>query len=101
MLTLAISLWMAAAPAQLTIEVKPDASVVKVDGKRVGTGAKPINLKLSAGKHAIRVENKGDATNDEVNLKAGEKKTWKWEFTGMEKHPSTTEPVVPDSDGAK
>jgi hypothetical protein len=97
MLTLALAAVIAAAgPATLTLEVKPDASVVKVDGKKVGTGAKPITLKLAAGKHVIRCELKGDATTDEVVLKAGEKKTWKWEFTGMEKAPATTEPIVPE-----
>lgn len=85
----------ASGPASLTIEVKPDAAIVKVDGKKVGTGAKPVTVKVSPGKHVIRCELKGDAHNDEVNLKPGEKKVWKWEFTGHEQHPSTTEPIVP------
>lgn len=95
MVTLALAYILAAGPAQLTLEVKPEAAVVKVDGKKVGTGAKPVTVKLAAGKHAIRCELKGDATNDEIVLKAGEKKTWKWEFTGHEATPATTEPVVP------
>lgn len=97
MLTLALTTFLAA-QASLTLEVKPEESVVKVDGKKVGTGAKPITLKLNPGKHVIRVEHKGDATNDEVVLKSGEKKTWKWEFTGTEKSPQTTDPVVPSGD---
>lgn len=101
MVTLALlAVLSASGPASLTLEVKPDAAVVKVDGKKVGTGAKPITVKLSPGKHTIRCELKGDATNDEVVLKAGEKKTWKWEFTGHEKQPSTTEPIVPADEGA-
>lgn len=101
MVTLALAAVLAAGgPASLTLEVKPDAAIVKVDGKKVGTGAKPITVKLPAGKHTIRCELKGDATNDEVVLKAGEKKTWKWEFTGHEQHPSTTEPIVPADDSA-
>jgi hypothetical protein len=96
MVTLALAAVLAAGgPASLTLEVKPEASIVKVDGKKVGTGAKPITVKLSPGKHTIRCELKGDATNDEIVLKPGEKKTWKWEFTGHEAHPSTTEPIVP------
>jgi len=96
MVTLALAAVLAAGgPATLTLEVKPDAAIVKVDGKKVGTGAKPITVKLSPGKHAIRCELKGDATNDEIVLKAGEKKTWKWEFTGHEPTPATTEPIVP------
>jgi len=82
MLSLTLALALSAAPAQLTIEVKPEGCVVKVDGKKAGTGAKPFTVKLKAGKHTIRVEYKGDATTEEVAVKAGEKKTWKWEFTG-------------------
>jgi glutamate synthase domain-containing protein 2 len=84
MLVLAVSLVLSAAPAQLTIEVKPEGSIVKVDGKKAGTGAKPFTVKLKAGKHTIRVEYKGDATTEEIVVKAGEKRTWKWEFTGVE-----------------
>src|SRR5881394_3486868 len=99
MLTFALAAVIAAGgPAVLTLEVKPDASVVKVDGKKVGTGARTITVKLPAGKHVIRCELKGDATTDEVVLKPGEKKTWKWEFTGVEKAPQTTEPVVPEGE---
>jgi hypothetical protein len=97
MLTLALAMWLSAAPATLSIEVKPEQSVVKVDGKKIGTAKQTLTLKLPAGKHVIRVEYKGDATTDEVVLKAGEKKTWKWEFTGTEKAPQTTEPIVPES----
>jgi hypothetical protein len=82
MLSLALALALAAAPAQLTIDVKPEGCVVKVDGKKAGTGAKPFTVKLKPGKHTIRVEFKGDATTEELVVKAGEKKTWKWEFTG-------------------
>ena len=98
MVTLTLALALAASgPATLTLEVKPEAAVVKVDGKKVGTGAKPAVVKLGAGKHVIRCELKGDATTDEVTLKAGEKRTWKWEFTGVEKSPQTTEPIVPET----
>ncbi len=94
MLTLALAAYLSAGgPAQLTVEVKPDDSVVKVDGKKVGTGAKPFTVKLAAGKHTIRVEHKGDATTEDLVLKAGEKKTWKWEFTGDEKPHPAAEPV--------
>lgn len=97
MLTLALTAVLAAGgPATLTLEVKPEASIVKVDGKKVGTGAKTITLKVSPGKHIIRCELKGDATTDEVVVKAGEKKTWKWEFTGIDKAPGTEQPIVPE-----
>lgn len=101
MLALAVSLMLSAAPAQLTIEVKPEASIVKVDGKKAGTGAKPFTVKLKAGKHTIRVEYKGDATTEEVVVKAGEKKTWKWEFTGVESEAKPpVDDAMPDGDSA-
>ncbi len=69
-------------PGTLTVEIKPASSVLFVDGKKRGDGSKPIVLKLPAGKHQLRVTHKGDAQNDEIVIKAGEKSTWKWEFEG-------------------
>lgn len=100
MLSLTLALALSAAPAQLTIEVKPEGCIVKVDGKKAGTGAKPFTVKLKPGKHTIRVEYKGDATTEEVAVKAGEKRTWKWEFTGHggEAPPTDTPaPAEPES----
>ncbi len=80
---IATSLYLAAtpkAPGQLTIEVKPANCVVMVDGKKKGTGAKPIVVKLPAGRHVVRVTHKGDAHEEDVVVKPGEKKTWKWTF---------------------
>lgn len=78
MLTLALTLALHAAPAQLTVELSPAGSELLVDGKK--TKAKV--LKLAPGKHTLRVVYKGDAHEEELVLKAGEKKTWKWEFEG-------------------
>lgn len=81
---IATSLYLAAtpkAPGQLTIEVKPANCVVMVDGKKKGTGAKPIVIKgIAPGRHTVRVTHKGDAHEEEVVVKSGEKKTWKWTF---------------------
>ncbi len=84
-LALASSLFLAAAPGQLTLDVKPDGVLVKVDGKKVGVSGQPLVVKLKAGKHLVRLEFKGDAHEDEVAVKAGEKKTWSWEFEGYKK----------------
>lgn len=83
-LTLAAHLLLGAGPAVVTIEVKPPDSEVLVDGAKKGKGDKPIVVKLKAGKHVVRVVHKGDAHEEELEVKAGEKKTWKWEFTGVE-----------------
>lgn len=82
MLTLALvsHLVLAAAPAELTIDVKPDGVEVKVDGKKAGTSGKLITLKLKAGKHVVRLSHKGDAHEEELALKAGEKKRYEWAF---------------------
>jgi len=72
----------ATGPGTLNIEIKPASAELLIDGKKKGTGAKPIVVKLPAGKHVLRVLNKGDAHEEEIVIKAGEKKTWKWEFEG-------------------
>lgn len=83
LLALASTLLLNAAPTgTLTVELKPASVELLVDGKKRGTGAKPVVLKLTAGKHVLRVVNKGDAHQEEIVIKAGEKKTWKWEFEG-------------------
>lgn len=91
MLTLALSAVLAAGPTQLTIDVQPAGVVVKVDGKKVGTsGEKPLVLKLKAGTHLVRLEHKGDAHEEDVGLKAGEKKTYVWKFEGGPSTPTPT-----------
>ena len=67
-------------PATLTVELKPPTCELLVDGKKKGNGSKALVMKLPAGKHVLRVLFKGDAHEEELVLKAGEKKTWKWEF---------------------
>lgn len=91
---LAASLLLHAAPSgpgTLNVEIKPATSELLVDGKKKGTGAKPMVLKLPAGKHVLRVVNKGDAHEEEIVIKAGEKKTWKWEFEGPPEEAPKTE----------
>ncbi|MBE2249323.1 MAG: PEGA domain-containing protein [Myxococcus sp.] len=76
-IALTASLVLAAGPTQLIIDVSPPGVVVKVDGKKAGTsGEKPITLKVAAGKHIVRLEHKGDSHEEEVPVKAGEKKTF-------------------------
>lgn len=101
MLTLALvsHLVLAAAPAELTIDVSPAGVEVKVDGKKSGVSGKPIKLKLKAGRHLVRLSHKGDAHEEEVALKAGEKKTYAWAFEGTKSgappvdEPTADEPV--------
>lgn len=93
MLTLALTLALHAAPAQLTVELKPPETELIVDGKKKGKGTKALVLKLAPGKHVLRVVYKGDAHEEEIVLKAGQKQTWKWEFEGAT-------PKKPDSPDA-
>lgn len=82
MLTLALvsSLVVAAPPAVVTVELVPPESVLLVDGKKKGDNTKPLVIKMVPGKHLLRVEHKGDAHEEELVVKSGEKKTWKWQF---------------------
>lgn len=93
MLTLALvsHLVLAAAPAELTIDVKPDGVEVKVDGKKKGTSGKLLVLKLKPGKHVVRLSHKGDAHEEEVALKAGEKKRYEWAFESTESGAAPTD----------
>lgn len=99
MLTLALvsHLVLAAAPAVLTIDVKPEGVEIKVDGKKAGTSGKNLVMKLKAGRHLVRLSHKGDAHEEEVSLKAGEKKTYQWEFEGSKPGaPPTDEVSAPE-----
>lgn len=99
-MSLLLTLMLAAAPAKgpttLIIEVAPEDTVVFVDGKKKGTGAKPITLKnISPGAHIIKLQRKGESHEDQVILKAGEKKTWKWAFEGSGPPPKPKEAEKP------
>lgn len=84
MLALALAVSLSAAPAQLTLVVKPPATEVFVDGKKHGTGAKPVVVKVKPGRHVLRYVFKGDAHEEEISVKAGEKPTYRWEFDAPE-----------------
>lgn len=97
MLTLALvsHLVLAAGPTELIIDVKPAGVEVKVDGKKAGfSGAKAIVLKVKAGKHVVRISHKGDSHEEEVAVKAGEKKTWQFEFDSTKAGAAPTDETV-------
>lgn len=79
-----------AAPTQLTLEVKPDGVEVKLDGNKVGkSGEKAMVKTVKPGKHVVRLSYKGDSHEEEVSVKAGEKKTWSFTFdTGAPSAPT-------------
>jgi hypothetical protein len=113
-MSLLLSLMLSAAPGPttLTIEVSPEDTQVFVDGKKKGTGAKAVTMPIKPGKHVIKVSRKGEGHEEDIEVKAGEKKTWKWAFEGSpppkakeekkekEKEPEKTEktPEKKDSD---
>ena len=93
-IVLAASLVLTAGPTQLVIDVSPPGVVVKVDGKKIGvSGQKPLTLKVTAGRHAVRLEHKGDSHEEDVPVKAGEKKTYVLKLEDGRKEPS--DPAVP------
>lgn len=75
-----VSFVLAAAPSQLTLEVKPAATIIFVDGKKIGDASKPRTLKLKAGSHEIKLTHKGDSHSDQIVIKPSEKVTWRFEF---------------------
>ena len=82
-IALAVAVALSGAPnkkTQLKIEIKPDAAVVYVDGKKRGTGAKPLTLTITPGKHTLKVVHKGDEHQETIVIKKGEVKTWQWAF---------------------
>ena len=87
LLALTASLLLHAAPATVVVGLKPAGCVLFVDGKKKGTGEKPLTLKLPAGKHVFRVVYKGDAHEEEILLKPGANPPWNWEFTGVGEDP--------------
>jgi hypothetical protein len=84
-----------AAPCQLTVDVQPEGVEVKVDGKKAGISGKPIVLKLKPGHHVVRLTRQGDSHEEEVSLKAGEKKTYSWVFEDERKPSDNGEVVAP------
>lgn len=77
-----LALVLAAAPAVLTLDVQPSDTVIKVDGQRKGTAEKVTKVKLTPGRHLLRFERKGEAHEEEVRMKSGEARTFKWAFEG-------------------
>jgi hypothetical protein len=91
---LAASLVLNNSPTLLVIDVSPPGVVVRVDGKKVGTsGDKPLTVKVAAGTRTVRLEHKGDSHEEEVPVKAGEKKTFVLKLEDGRKDPS--EPSTP------
>ncbi len=97
MLALVSHLVVAAAPAQLTIEVTPEGVAVMVDGKKHGTSGKPLVLKVTAGRHVVKLSYKGDSHEEEVSVKAGEKKTYVWGFESTKSGAAPTDETVTPS----
>jgi len=103
-LSLALAVALSAAPSasapkktQLKIEVKPASAVVYVDGKKRGTGAKPIVLPVEPGKHTIRIVHNRDEHQEVIAVKKGETTKWSWAFEDDRK---STQPVQPEQEGS-
>jgi hypothetical protein len=101
-LSLALAVALSAAPnasapkkTQLKIEVKPANAVIYVDGKRRGTGAKPIVLPVEPGKHTIRIVHNRDEHQEVIVVKKGETTKWSWAFEDDRK---STQPVEPEKE---
>jgi hypothetical protein len=111
-LSLALAVALSGAPkanapkkTQLKIEVQPVSAVVYVDGKKKGTGGKPILMPVDPGRHTIRIVHNRDEHQEVISVKKGETTNWHWAFEDDRKaaHPSEPEPEenVPPKDGSK
>lgn len=80
MLALTLSLFLAANPAELTLDVKPEGVKVEVDGQRRSPREGQVKLKVKAGRHLVRLSFHGDSHTEEISVKAGEKRAWAWSF---------------------
>ena len=100
-LSLALSFALSGAPkTQLKIDVKPAAAVVYVDGKRKGTGAKPITLPVEPGRHTIRIVFNRDEHQETILVKRGETTKWSWAFEDdrkVTKPPAEEQSEKPDA----
>lgn len=95
MFALILSTVLTAGPTQLVLDIQPAGVEVKLDGKKVGTSSdKPITVKVKAGVHVVRVSHKGDSHEEEVAVKAGEKKTF---VLKLEDARTPTEPSEPSA----
>lgn len=93
-IALASQLFLAAGPTQLVLDIQPAGVEVKLDGKKVGlSGDKPIVKTVKPGVHVVRLSFKGDSHEEEVAVKAGEKKTFVLKLEDGRKEPS--EPSAP------
>ncbi len=52
-------------------EVQPEHTVIKLDGKRLGTAGKVTFTKTRAGKHTVHLIKGGDETEMDVHVKKG------------------------------
>lgn len=85
---LVTKLSLAAGPTSLSIEIKPSGAEVMLDGKKIGkSGDKPLTRSVTPGKHEVKAVYKGDSHTEEVPVKAGEKKSYSFEFEGVDSSP--------------
>lgn len=95
MLALTLSLLLTASPAELTIDVKPADVQVVLDGQKKSNKSGPITVKVKPGRHIVRLSFKGDSHEEEIALKAGEKKTYQWSFEHSKPGQAPTDEPVP------
>ncbi|MGV3620523.1 MAG: PEGA domain-containing protein [Archangium sp.] len=98
MLALTLSFVLTAAPAELTIDVKPAEVTVLVDGQKKSIKNGPITVKVKPGRHHVKLSFKGDTHQEEIALKAGEKKTYQWSFEHSGPSTLPTDEVAPGSE---
>mgnify|MGYP002349129669 CR=1 FL=1 len=97
MLSATLLLLLAAAPAELTIDARPEGVQVQLDGQKKSNKS-PVTVKLKPGRHLVKLTFKGDSHQEELVLKAGEKRTWQWTFEETKSGTAPTEAPEPSLD---
>jgi hypothetical protein len=68
------------ATGTLKLHVKPPDTKVTVDDKALGEAGDEKVLTLASGRHTIKLVRKGVSHEESVTVKAGETKSWGFEF---------------------
>lgn len=71
--------------ATLKLQIKPADVQIFVDEKPVGSAAKDRVVSLSPGRHIVKLVRKHISHEEQISLKAGDSKTWAFQFGGDDK----------------
>lgn len=84
--------------ATLKLQIKPADVQISVDGNPVGNASKERVLHLPPGRHIVKLTRKRISHEEQIQLKAGDSKTWAFQFGGDDKKEDEVKLDTPDDD---